>query len=939
MQNLDPIKLREALLILKQIRKSYSDLGEINPLEGITSSNFEQEIQQAFGGDIDKALSSWLNELDIVEDRLEDAGKSASGLYTSFRNLLTEIKENSKAENLNLKEGYKTLVQFKEIASTLRNDQMGIIDLSQRDIKSLITKQKILEANLKTTTDILKKDKERWEAEDAANGNNLNQDKIARASIIIDENEQQATSLGDLKEQLQNRLTIAISLEKKIGSLGKMLDGFKKIPVLGDMLEIDDAKDAMEVAARDGAGAFRTMITGTSTLAKGLGKTLTSSLGTFGLLAAAITVAVKSIGIIKDVMFQASEYTTTISKNLLVSSDASGALFKSLKESKSELDSIYGTTSNIIEAFNDLSQISDFISISTTEQIESQILLTKQLGQTKEEALDIQSIFINNNNTSKEGISITYEQIAAFANQNKLLIGGKTILNEIGKTSKLILLNFKGNTKELVNTVLESKKLGLNLDQVNKIADSLLNFEQSISSEIEAELLLGKEINLEKARGYALNNDMLGLTKEIAKQNITAFEFSKMNRIQQEAIASTLGMGSTELGETLYKQELISKTAGEYLDNIKERARILRVNNKEEKAQDLERHARLIEEGVLQGKNIIQAEKTVSAQEKFNQSIERVKEIFTDLIAGKTLEKLVNYLERFVSSIEKGRGPLSTLIFGPMSNSELLSEKISTKQEELKGLSKNENPEIKREIEEKIKLLKEEKRIEEIKLLEKNIGRKIPTNKQGNTLSNEQINQVFQKNITSLKKEPPTKFAKGGIITKEINNATIGEAGPEAIIPLNKKINFNFEPLLYQMSKLVTLSKEESTSTAKEFITSIRRDNNKNNLSSTSIMDKLFSEITKVNTIQNQAIQNHTISRDTSIAPSEKIRNISSRNHQIYNKEIQNNSSFKTESNINMDPLLKKIDDLISIVRAGGNVYLDGSKVGSALSLSSYRLQ
>ena len=30
-----------------------------------------------------------------------------------------------------------------------------------------------------------------------------------------------------------------------------------------------------------------------------------------------------------------------------------------------------------------------------------------------------------------------------------------------------------------------------------------------------------------------------------------------------------------------------------------------------------------------------------------------------------------------------------------------------------------------------------------------------------------------------------TKFAEGGIVTGEINNATVGEAGPEAIIPLN----------------------------------------------------------------------------------------------------------------------------------------------------------
>ena len=33
------------------------------------------------------------------------------------------------------------------------------------------------------------------------------------------------------------------------------------------------------------------------------------------------------------------------------------------------------------------------------------------------------------------------------------------------------------------------------------------------------------------------------------------------------------------------------------------------------------------------------------------------------------------------------------------------------------------------------------------------------------------------------------KFADGGIITKRINNATIGEAGPEAVIPLNQLMN------------------------------------------------------------------------------------------------------------------------------------------------------
>jgi hypothetical protein len=39
--------------------------------------------------------------------------------------------------------------------------------------------------------------------------------------------------------------------------------------------------------------------------------------------------------------------------------------------------------------------------------------------------------------------------------------------------------------------------------------------------------------------------------------------------------------------------------------------------------------------------------------------------------------------------------------------------------------------------------------------------------------------------VSAVSGTSETKFAKGGIVTGEINNATIGEAGPEVIIPLN----------------------------------------------------------------------------------------------------------------------------------------------------------
>ena len=56
-------------------------------------------------------------------------------------------------------------------------------------------------------------------------------------------------------------------------------------------------------------------------------------------------------------------------------------------------------------------------------------------------------------------------------------------------------------------------------------------------AEMEAELLTGKELNLEKAREAALNNDNVTLMEEISKNFGSMEEFGKMNRIQLIRVA------------------------------------------------------------------------------------------------------------------------------------------------------------------------------------------------------------------------------------------------------------------------------------------------------------------------------------------------------------------------------------------------------------------
>ena len=147
------------------------------------------------------------------------------------------------------------------------------------------------------------------------------------------------------------------------------------------------------------------------------------------------------------------------------------------------------------------------------------------------------------------------ESIATTARESiksmKVNISMKQVMEGVSKTSNIIKINFKGSAEELTKAFVQSKKLGLELQKVDDIANSLLNFEDSIAAEMEAELLTGRQLNFEKAREAALMNDQVGLMEALAEQGITQEEFAGMNRIQQEAIAKSMGMTRESMADML----------------------------------------------------------------------------------------------------------------------------------------------------------------------------------------------------------------------------------------------------------------------------------------------------------------------------------------------------------------------------------------------------
>jgi len=133
-------------------------------------------------------------------------------------------------------------------------------------------------------------------------------------------------------------------------------------------------------------------------------------------------------------------------------------------------------------------------------------------------------------------------------------LGG--VQREVLNTSNAIRLSYGGQGEALAKAAAAALEIGMSMQQVENVASNLISFESSISAEMQAQLLTGRQLNLAKAREYALNNDIKGVVGEIKKQGIDMNFWGNSNRIQQENMAKALGMSREELAQMVVTQEL-----------------------------------------------------------------------------------------------------------------------------------------------------------------------------------------------------------------------------------------------------------------------------------------------------------------------------------------------------------------------------------------------
>ena len=204
------------------------------------------------------------------------------------------------------------------------------------------------------------------------------------------------------------------------------------------------------------------------------------------------------------------------------------------------VEDVAGITANLASNFG--------IGLDAAAGLSSKILDTsKAIGLSTDEAANLFGVLMQTSNLSAEQAERLAEGTFQLARANQ--VNPAQVLRDIAGSSETIALFTKGGADNIAEAAVQARRFGISLDTTAKIAEGLLDFESSIAKEVEASVLIGRQLNFQKAREAALDGDKVGVLKEVVKQLGSEEEFLKLNLIQRKAIADSVNMSVADMSK------------------------------------------------------------------------------------------------------------------------------------------------------------------------------------------------------------------------------------------------------------------------------------------------------------------------------------------------------------------------------------------------------
>jgi len=376
---------------------------------------------------------------------------------------------------------------------------------------------------------------------------------LNKQNILLSDAINTADGLTDTFTEIEE---VIDDINSKTNFVGKLADGIKEIPALGPLL----------------SGPLENFSKGIAQINLGFDETLSKEERVVAELEMANNV-MDGIGkgalafLIKGIV-DADKAQTNFAKTLGISRSEAEDVADKFNLIAIESGKSFITAEKLLKAQMELAEATGITAGFTEEQVKSQLILTSKLGLAADEAGKLAMFSTLTDKTTKSINTEILDEVANLEKSTGIRVDGREVIKEVANISGQLSANYRNDPKLIAKAVIQAKKLGLTLEEAKDISESLLDFESSIEAELEAELLTGKALNLERARSLALQGKSAEAAAEIAEQVGSAAEFQEMNVLAQQSLAKAAGMSVDQLADSLKMQELQAKLGDQNIDTL-----------------------------------------------------------------------------------------------------------------------------------------------------------------------------------------------------------------------------------------------------------------------------------------------------------------------------------------------------------------------------------
>jgi len=443
---------------------------EYNDLLGLTSS---------LVGKISKSMDDLGKQSDKRNKALQDETKL-------YQNIVGSIKDEVSAQ--------KSLNELKQREKEISKTHYGI---NEKDKINLLIRNKAAQDGINKS---IQGNKVFDAVQDAVN------DNMQKGVDKVDELSNKLGKIPIVGKGLQNMFKpFADDAKKSIGVAGERFSTFFKMKYKRVLKEGGTSQQALLGGLRVGLKGSMTALKGMTGLVKGF----LVALGPIGIIAGFIAAGFM-LGLKAFKELDAAGKSFRESTGLLVSQ--TGTLNRNIASTRMEFVNLGVSAEDVAKAAADFTN--EFVGIEKPARnvLGSMVMLNKNFGIGTAEASKLNKVFQNIGGLSAEQSQFLIGQTAEMAKMAG--VAPQQVIKDMADSSEYAYKYFQGSPQELQKAAIAAAKLGTSIAEAGKAADNLLDFQSSISKELEASAILGVNLNLGQARYLAANEIYLVHNKQ-----------------------------------------------------------------------------------------------------------------------------------------------------------------------------------------------------------------------------------------------------------------------------------------------------------------------------------------------------------------------------------------------------------------------------------------